>query len=113
MTQGLQFSVYRETNPKRRIKLSLSLSLCLAQSQAEAHYRGSRHAKKLKSQENKARAKLSITGESGGSSTSPAGPAPPVPANSTNQHSGWFYLLVTLIMFLLCGVCLFFYDRVF
>ncbi|KAM9344451.1 zinc finger protein 385B [Pholidichthys leucotaenia] len=56
-------------------------------SQAQAHYRGSRHAKKLKSQENKAKAKLSTTAETNGGSCNPAGPAPPVSANSSsNQH---------------------------
>nr|XP_046260738.1 zinc finger protein 385B isoform X2 [Scatophagus argus] len=76
--------------PKK--KQVISCNVCQlrfnSDSQAEAHYRGSRHAKKLKSQENKAKAKLSITGESNGSSTSPAGPTPPVSAHSsTNQHT--------------------------
>ncbi|XP_041806404.1 zinc finger protein 385B [Chelmon rostratus] len=76
--------------PKK--KQVISCNVCQlrfnSDSQAEAHYRGSRHAKKLKSQENKAKAKLSITGETNGSSTSPAGPAPPVSAtNSINQHT--------------------------
>ncbi|XP_034549232.1 zinc finger protein 385B [Notolabrus celidotus] len=76
--------------PKK--KQVISCNVCQlrfnSDSQAEAHYRGSRHAKKLKSQENKVKAKLSITGETNGSNTSPAGPAPPVPANiSTNQHT--------------------------
>lgn len=62
------------------------------QSQAEAHYRGSRHAKKLKSQENKAKAKLSVTPETNGNSCSPAGPAHPLPANSGNsQGTGGVY----------------------
>ncbi|XP_054643221.1 zinc finger protein 385B isoform X2 [Dunckerocampus dactyliophorus] len=51
-------------------------------SQAEAHYRGSRHAKKMKSQENKSQ--LSITAQTNGSSSMEAGPAPP---QSTNQHT--------------------------
>ncbi|XP_051259108.1 zinc finger protein 385B isoform X2 [Dicentrarchus labrax] len=76
--------------PKK--KQVISCNVCQlrfnSDSQAEAHYRGSRHAKKLKSQENKAKAKLSITGETNGGSTSSAGPAPPVSANSsTNQHT--------------------------
>lgn len=72
--------------------------MSLAQSQAEAHYRGSRHAKKLKSQENKAKAKLSITGETNGSISSPACPAPDVSANSsTNQHTGIVSVLISLI----------------
>ncbi|TKS67735.1 Zinc finger protein 385B [Collichthys lucidus] len=76
--------------PKK--KQVISCNVCQlrfnSDSQAEAHYRGSRHAKKLKSQENKSKAKLSITGESNGSSTSPAGPAPPISSNScTNQHT--------------------------
>ncbi|KAF7645915.1 hypothetical protein LDENG_00196720, partial [Lucifuga dentata] len=55
-------------------------------SQAEAHYKGSRHAKKLKSQENKAR--LSITSETNESSSSPVGHAPPASVNSfTNQDT--------------------------
>lgn len=65
------------------------LCMSLAQSQAEAHYRGSRHAKKVKSQENKAKAKLAVTGENNESSTSPVGLIPPVSSNSsTNQHTG-------------------------
>ncbi|KAF7215389.1 zinc finger protein 385B isoform X2 [Nothobranchius furzeri] len=57
-------------------------------SQAEAHYRGSRHAKKLKSQENKAKAKLPVTVETNGSSCGPAGPAHSVStSNSSIQHS--------------------------
>lgn len=60
--------------------------VCLAQSQAEAHYRGSRHAKKLKSQENKA--KLSINEETNGSVSCPVCPAPDA-NSSTNQHPGW------------------------
>uniref|UniRef100_UPI0037E996D0 zinc finger protein 385B n=1 Tax=Semicossyphus pulcher TaxID=241346 RepID=UPI0037E996D0 len=76
--------------PKK--KQVISCNVCQlrfnSDSQAEAHYRGSRHAKKLKSQENKVKAKLSITGETNGSSTCPAGPAPPVSTNSsTNQHT--------------------------
>lgn len=64
--------------------------LILCQSQAEAHYKGSRHAKKLKSQENKTKAKLSVTGESCGSSSSPA--VPPVSAiDNSCQHAGSFY----------------------
>ncbi|XP_070694557.1 zinc finger protein 385B [Pempheris klunzingeri] len=74
--------------PKK--KQVISCNVCQlrfnSDSQAEAHYRGSRHAKKLKSQENKVKTKLSITGETNGSSISPAGPAPPVTASScTNQ----------------------------
>lgn len=73
--------------------------MSLFQSQAEAHYRGSRHAKKLKSQENKAKPKLSISAESNGGSTSPA---PPASVNSsTSQHTGRFYSLLTLIWALL------------
>ncbi|XP_037645907.1 zinc finger protein 385B isoform X1 [Sebastes umbrosus] len=76
--------------PKK--KQVISCNVCQlrfnSDSQAEAHYRGSRHAKKLKSQENKTKAKLSITGETNGSITSPVCPAPPVSANSsTNQHT--------------------------
>ncbi|XP_076602758.1 zinc finger protein 385B isoform X1 [Chaetodon auriga] len=76
--------------PKK--KQVISCNVCQlrfnSDSQAEAHYRGSRHAKKLKSQENKAKAKLSITAETNGSSTSPAGPAPLVSATTnTNQHT--------------------------
>lgn len=64
----------------------------LCQSQAEAHYKGSRHAKKLKSQENKTKTKLSVTGESCGTSSSPA--VPPASAiDNTCQHTGSFYLL--------------------
>lgn len=76
---------------------NLNFSISTSQSQAEAHYRGSRHAKKLKSQENKAKAKLSNSAETNGSVCNPAGPAPlvsavPVPLvsanSSTNQHTG-------------------------
>ncbi|XP_029980910.1 zinc finger protein 385B isoform X2 [Sphaeramia orbicularis] len=73
--------------PKK--KQVISCNVCQlrfnSDSQAEAHYRGSRHAKKLKSQENKAKAKLSITGETNGSS--PAGPALPVSASGSSQHT--------------------------
>ncbi|XP_059199146.1 zinc finger protein 385B [Centropristis striata] len=76
--------------PKK--KQVISCNVCQlrfnSDSQAEAHYRGSRHAKKLKSQENKTKAKRSITGETNESSTSPVCPVPPVSANSsTNQHT--------------------------
>ncbi|KAM6978202.1 zinc finger protein 385B [Tautogolabrus adspersus] len=76
--------------PKK--KQVISCNVCQlrfnSDSQAEAHYRGSRHAKKLKSQENKVKAKMSINGETNGSSTSPSGPTLPVPANSsTNQNT--------------------------
>ncbi|XP_053184525.1 zinc finger protein 385B [Scomber japonicus] len=76
--------------PKK--KQVISCNVCQlrfnSDSQAEAHYRGSRHAKKLKSQENKAKAKMSITGETNGRSTSLTGPALPISANSsTNQHT--------------------------
>uniref|UniRef100_A0A3Q3N7D7 Zinc finger protein 385B n=1 Tax=Mastacembelus armatus TaxID=205130 RepID=A0A3Q3N7D7_9TELE len=77
--------------PKK--KQVISCNVCQlrfnSDSQAEAHYRGSRHAKKLKSQENKAKAKLSITGETNGNSSSPAGPAPHVPTTngSSSQHA--------------------------
>ncbi|XP_035860375.1 zinc finger protein 385B isoform X3 [Sander lucioperca] len=75
-----------------RKKQVISCNVCQlrfnSDSQAEAHYRGSRHAKKLKSQENKTKAKLSITGETNGSITSPLCPAPPVSANRSNdQHT--------------------------
>ncbi|KAM4731843.1 zinc finger protein 385B [Anableps anableps] len=70
--------------PKK--KQVISCSVCQlrfnSDSQAEAHYRGSRHAKKLKSQENKAKAKLSVTPETNGNSCSPAGPTHPVSTNS-------------------------------
>ncbi|XP_069010431.1 zinc finger protein 385B isoform X2 [Embiotoca jacksoni] len=74
--------------PKK--KQVISCNVCQlrfnSDSQAEAHYRGSRHAKKLKSQENKSKAKLSINAETNGSSCSPPGHAPLVSANSsTNQ----------------------------
>ncbi|XP_030284534.1 zinc finger protein 385B isoform X2 [Sparus aurata] len=73
--------------PKK--KQVISCNVCQlrfnSDSQAEAHYRGSRHAKKLKSQENKAKPKLSISAESNGGSTSPA---PPASVNSsTSQHT--------------------------
>ncbi|XP_008280744.1 zinc finger protein 385B [Stegastes partitus] len=76
--------------PKK--KQVISCNVCQlrfnSDSQAEAHYRGSRHAKKLKSQENKAKAKLSISAETNGSSCSPAGPAHPASANSSiSQHT--------------------------
>uniref|UniRef100_A0AAQ4QP50 C2H2-type domain-containing protein n=1 Tax=Gasterosteus aculeatus aculeatus TaxID=481459 RepID=A0AAQ4QP50_GASAC len=74
--------------PKK--KQVISCNVCQlrfnSDSQAEAHYRGSRHAKKLKSQEKKTKAKLSIPGGTNGSITSPVCPAPPVSSNSsTNQ----------------------------
>ncbi|CAK6977835.1 zinc finger protein 385B [Scomber scombrus] len=76
--------------PKK--KQVISCNVCQlrfnSDSQAEAHYRGSRHAKKLKSQENKAKAKMSITGETNGSSSSLTGPALPISINSsTTQHT--------------------------
>ncbi|XP_051814760.1 zinc finger protein 385B isoform X2 [Acanthochromis polyacanthus] len=76
--------------PKK--KQVISCNVCQlrfnSDSQAEAHYRGSRHAKKLKSQENKAKTKLPITAETNGSGCSPAGSAPPASANSSiNQHT--------------------------
>ncbi|MEQ2209670.1 hypothetical protein XENOCAPTIV_002303, partial [Xenoophorus captivus] len=55
-------------------------------SQAEAHYRGSRHAKKLKSQENKAKAKLSVTPETNGNNCGPAGPTHPISTNCSNSQ---------------------------
>ncbi|KAK2840070.1 hypothetical protein Q5P01_013810 [Channa striata] len=75
-----------------RKKQVISCNVCQlrfnSDSQAEAHYRGSRHAKKLKSQENKAKTKLSIAGETKGSSSSSACPAPHASAESgTNQHA--------------------------
>uniref|UniRef100_A0A3P9N9B4 Zinc finger protein 385B n=1 Tax=Poecilia reticulata TaxID=8081 RepID=A0A3P9N9B4_POERE len=79
--------------PKK--KQVISCSVCQlrfnSDSQAEAHYRGSRHAKKLKSQENKAKAKLSVTPETNGNSCGPAGPScppssvAPSPAPATPQ----------------------------
>ncbi|XP_024860457.1 zinc finger protein 385B isoform X2 [Kryptolebias marmoratus] len=73
--------------PKK--KQVISCNVCQlrfnSDSQAEAHYRGSRHAKKLKSQENKAKAKLSVTAETNGSGCVPAGPAHPVSSNSSNN----------------------------
>ncbi|KAM9850604.1 zinc finger protein 385B [Aulostomus maculatus] len=73
--------------PKK--KQVISCNVCQlrfnSDSQAEAHYRGSRHAKKLKSQENKA--KLSIPGETNVSSPTVVGATPSVSANScTTQH---------------------------
>uniref|UniRef100_A0A096MA07 Zinc finger protein 385B n=1 Tax=Poecilia formosa TaxID=48698 RepID=A0A096MA07_POEFO len=74
--------------PKK--KQVISCSVCQlrfnSDSQAEAHYRGSRHAKKLKSQENKAKAKLSVTPETNGNSCGPAGPAHPLPASSGSSQ---------------------------
>ncbi|XP_029315521.1 zinc finger protein 385B [Cottoperca gobio] len=62
-------------------------------SQSEAHYRGSRHAKKVKSKENKTKAKLSITN---GKRTSPVRPAPPVSANSSSsKHTDQLSSLTT------------------
>ncbi|XP_058478804.1 zinc finger protein 385B isoform X2 [Solea solea] len=79
--------------PKK--KQVISCNVCQlrfnSDSQAEAHYRGSRHAKKVKSQENKSKTKLSITAETNGSGSSPAGPALNMSANSsTNQHAEYF-----------------------
>ncbi|XP_068592774.1 zinc finger protein 385B [Cebidichthys violaceus] len=76
--------------PKR--KQVISCNVCQlrfnSDSQAEAHYRGSRHAKKVKSQENKTKTKQTIAGETNERVTSPVCPAPPVSANcSTNQHT--------------------------
>ncbi|XP_047226718.1 zinc finger protein 385B isoform X2 [Girardinichthys multiradiatus] len=74
--------------PKK--KQVISCSVCQlrfnSDSQAEAHYRGSRHAKKLKSQENKAKAKLSVTPETNGNSCGPAGPTHPISTNSSNSQ---------------------------
>lgn len=76
----------------------LTLRLLPVQSQAEAHYRGSRHAKKLKSQENKA--KLSVNAEANGSSSGVACPAHPVTLNSSpHQHTGWFDFLFPMCCF--------------
>ncbi|XP_029937197.1 zinc finger protein 385B [Myripristis murdjan] len=73
--------------PKK--KQVISCNICQlrfnSDSQAEAHYKGSRHAKKLKAQENKAKSKLPISGETNGSSSSLAGPAPS--SASANQHA--------------------------
>ncbi|XP_040004759.1 zinc finger protein 385B [Xiphias gladius] len=71
--------------PKK--KQVISCNVCQlkfnSDSQAEAHYRGSRHAKKLKSQENKAKAKLA------GSEPPPSSPpsALPAPGLSTSSSS--------------------------
>uniref|UniRef100_G3NBK0 C2H2-type domain-containing protein n=1 Tax=Gasterosteus aculeatus TaxID=69293 RepID=G3NBK0_GASAC len=86
--------------PKK--KQVISCNVCQlrfnSDSQAEAHYRGSRHAKKLKSQEKKTKAKLSIPGGTNGSITSPVCPAPPVSSNSsTNQLTGFKYFKNVLI----------------
>ncbi|KAF6733749.1 Zinc finger protein 385B [Oryzias melastigma] len=71
--------------PKR--KQIISCNVCQlrfnSDSQAEAHYRGSRHAKKLKSQENKAKSKMSVSAETNGNSCGT--PTPLVPAS--NQHT--------------------------
>ncbi|XP_068602440.1 zinc finger protein 385B [Brachionichthys hirsutus] len=73
--------------PKK--KQVISCNVCQlrfnSDSQAEAHYRGGRHAKKLKSQENKA--KLSVTVDSRLCSGSSSGPALPVTASGANQIS--------------------------
>ncbi|KAM7379971.1 hypothetical protein PAMP_003302 [Pampus punctatissimus] len=76
--------------PKK--KQVISCNVCQlrfnSDSQAEAHYRGSRHAKKLKSQENKAKAKMAVTAQTNGRSSNLTGPAPPISANSsTNQNT--------------------------
>ncbi|XP_011487584.1 zinc finger protein 385B [Oryzias latipes] len=71
--------------PKR--KQIISCNVCQlrfnSDSQAEAHYRGSRHAKKLKSQENKAKAKMTVSTENNGNSCGT--PTPPVLTG--NQHT--------------------------
>ncbi|KAM4561889.1 zinc finger protein 385B isoform 2-T2 [Fundulus diaphanus] len=74
--------------PKK--KQVISCSVCQlrfnSDSQAEAHYRGSRHAKKLKSQENKAKAKVTAAPETNGNSCGPSGPAHPVSTNGSNSQ---------------------------
>uniref|UniRef100_A0A672ZAH2 Zinc finger protein 385B n=1 Tax=Sphaeramia orbicularis TaxID=375764 RepID=A0A672ZAH2_9TELE len=89
--------------PKK--KQVISCNVCQlrfnSDSQAEAHYRGSRHAKKLKSQENKAKAKLppsalpapglsassSSSSSSSTSKASPPPPPPPLPPPSSSSSS--------------------------
>ncbi|XP_038153399.1 zinc finger protein 385B isoform X3 [Cyprinodon tularosa] len=70
--------------PKK--KQVISCSVCQlrfnSDSQAEAHYRGSRHAKKL----NKAKAKLSGTPETNGNSCGPAGSVHPLSSNCNNSQ---------------------------
>ncbi|XP_075887159.1 zinc finger protein 385B isoform X2 [Nelusetta ayraudi] len=73
--------------PKK--KQIISCNVCQlrfnSDSQADAHYRGSRHAKKVKSQENKSKAKLPTAGSEAGRSSS--GPTA-VPANgNTIPHT--------------------------
>ncbi|XP_024919742.1 zinc finger protein 385B isoform X2 [Cynoglossus semilaevis] len=72
--------------PKK--KQVISCTVCQlrfnSDTQAEAHYRGSRHAKKLKSKENKTKAKLSITMETNGGS--PTGSAHNSLTNSCNNQ---------------------------
>ncbi|KAM7406740.1 hypothetical protein PAMA_002786 [Pampus argenteus] len=74
--------------PKKKQVISCNVCQLRFNSDAEAHYRGSRHAKKLKSQENKAKAKMAVTAETNGRSSNLTGPAPPISANSsTNQNT--------------------------
>uniref|UniRef100_A0A667WW07 Zinc finger protein 385B n=1 Tax=Myripristis murdjan TaxID=586833 RepID=A0A667WW07_9TELE len=65
--------------PKK--KQVISCNICQlrfnSDSQAEAHYKGSRHAKKLKAQENKAKSKLPISGETNGTGSEPPPSSPP------------------------------------
>ncbi|CAF94119.1 unnamed protein product, partial [Tetraodon nigroviridis] len=71
-------------------KQIISCSVCQlrfnSDSQAEAHYKGSRHAKKIKSQEARATARLPVPAEPCGSSSSPAAP-PLSAADSSCQHT--------------------------
>lgn len=81
----------------------------LCQSQAEAHYRGSRHAKKIKSQEARAKARLPVTGEPCGSGSSPS--VPPVSAGDNScQHTGSFYLIKLRRLLPVPGYLHFFFE---
>ncbi|TNN73618.1 Zinc finger protein 385B [Liparis tanakae] len=69
--------------PKKKQVISCNVCQLRFNSDAEAHFRGSRHSKRVKSQENKTKGKPPATGGTNGSVASPVGHAPPV----SNQHA--------------------------
>ncbi|KAM6934120.1 zinc finger protein 385B [Xenentodon cancila] len=80
------FGVTMVSKKKRVISCNVCQLRFNSDSQAEAHYRGSRHTKKLKSQENKAKNKLSVTEETNRSHCSPTGPAPLASVSRNNNQ---------------------------
>ncbi|CAL8240962.1 unnamed protein product [Merluccius merluccius] len=82
------FGVTMETTKRQVICCHTCQLRFNSQSQAASHYKGSRHTKRLKAQENGV--KMSITGATNSSSSRPAGPAP-LPSSATSnilKHTG-------------------------